>query len=536
MGFSSSKYESTIYNYLTTTCGFNCAAACGILANLYYESGLIPMNLQDSYNKSLGMTDAEYTSAVDNKSYTNFVNDSAGYGLAQWTFSTRKQGLLNLATSKGVSIGNASMQLEYLIKELSSGSYSSTYNTIKSCSNDANGAYQVAYTMCKDFERPAGGESTYTDRANYAKSTVFPAYKSNQQPVSSSDIISTAKSFLGKPYSSSQKPPSSFTSYGFVQYCYSLHDISIPGSAVGQAQLSQNYITENYQPGDILLFYGDTRRGGSVATTALAVNATTAIGCMGYTGYMEVSQFSITSSPWSDRLLGAVRILNGGSGQSSGSSYTGYVSDSPSSATQTVAGVSSDSIALSSGDSYASNMTSALSVLEAAGGKYSSVVNLRTGDEFRFYLNDSVSESHPVSYSTPGNILGRSVPVLGYDSTGARTVSINLTLYAGTAYRPGLTSTTEDPVGVLHSDLDLLKSFEYPDYSSAVVIPPAPVLLSIEGTLKIRGAIQNVSVDYSRPLDEKGRAMVANVSFTVTQVSDDPPSDTDIKNRTTKSY
>jgi hypothetical protein len=39
------------------------------------------------------MNDASYTVAVDNGSYTNFTHDSAGYGLAQWTYWSRKQGL-----------------------------------------------------------------------------------------------------------------------------------------------------------------------------------------------------------------------------------------------------------------------------------------------------------------------------------------------------------------------------------------------------------------------------------------------------------
>jgi hypothetical protein len=39
------------------------------------------------------MNDASYTAAVDNGSYTNFTHDFAGYGLAQWTYWSRKQGL-----------------------------------------------------------------------------------------------------------------------------------------------------------------------------------------------------------------------------------------------------------------------------------------------------------------------------------------------------------------------------------------------------------------------------------------------------------
>ena len=47
------------------------------------------------------MTDAEYTAAVDSGSYTNFVRDSAGYGLAQWTYYSRKQALYDYAKAAG---------------------------------------------------------------------------------------------------------------------------------------------------------------------------------------------------------------------------------------------------------------------------------------------------------------------------------------------------------------------------------------------------------------------------------------------------
>jgi len=60
------------------------------MGNLYYESSLNSKNLQGTYEKKLNMTDESYTKAVDNKTYTNFIKDSAGYGLAQWTYWSRK--------------------------------------------------------------------------------------------------------------------------------------------------------------------------------------------------------------------------------------------------------------------------------------------------------------------------------------------------------------------------------------------------------------------------------------------------------------
>lgn len=73
--------ENTIWNYLIDKIG-NPYGVAGLMGNLYVESGLRPDNLQNTYEKKLGMTDAQYTAAVDDGSYTNFVHDSAGYGLA----------------------------------------------------------------------------------------------------------------------------------------------------------------------------------------------------------------------------------------------------------------------------------------------------------------------------------------------------------------------------------------------------------------------------------------------------------------------
>ena len=75
--------------------GFSAEATAGIMGNLQKESGLKSNNLQDSYNKKLGLSDEEYTKRVDNGTYSNFVHDAAGYGLAQWTFLSLKQDLLN---------------------------------------------------------------------------------------------------------------------------------------------------------------------------------------------------------------------------------------------------------------------------------------------------------------------------------------------------------------------------------------------------------------------------------------------------------
>lgn len=136
--------EEKIWKFLKSK-GFTDFGVAGLMGNLYAESGLSPINLQNSYEKKLNFTDQSYTQAVDNGSYTNFVKDAAGYGLAQWTYWSRKQNLLNYARSVGKSIGDLDMQLEFLCKELSG--YSAVWKTLQSAKSVLRHLMLCYYSM-----------------------------------------------------------------------------------------------------------------------------------------------------------------------------------------------------------------------------------------------------------------------------------------------------------------------------------------------------------------------------------------------------
>ena len=121
--------EERIWSFLKAQ-GLTDAGAAGLMGNLYAESGLRPNNLQNSYEGKLGMADAEYTERVVSGSYTNFAHDCAGYGLAQWTYHTRKANLHKFAKDAGKSIGDLEMQLAFLICELES-SFSAVLSTLQ---------------------------------------------------------------------------------------------------------------------------------------------------------------------------------------------------------------------------------------------------------------------------------------------------------------------------------------------------------------------------------------------------------------------
>lgn len=156
--------EEKIWSYLKGQ-GLTDAGTAGLMGNLYAESGLRPNNLQNSYEGKLGMADAEYTELVDKGVYTNFGNDRAGYGLAQWTHPDRKPKLLAYAKKRGKSIGDLDMQLGFLMEELST-SYKAVLNVLKTVTS----VRAASDAVLLQFERPADqSETAKARRASYGQ-------------------------------------------------------------------------------------------------------------------------------------------------------------------------------------------------------------------------------------------------------------------------------------------------------------------------------------------------------------------------------
>lgn len=181
-----------IWKYLKSK-GLNDYGAAGLMGNLYAESGLNPKNLQNSYEKKLGYTDAQYTAAVDNGKYKNFVKDSAGYGLAQWTYWSRKQALIDFCKTAGTSIGDLDMQLNFLWKELSDG-YRGVINVLM----NATSVIEASNTVLLQFERPADqSASVQLKRAEYGQAYYDKYANKNQEGgsvvMSNSSLVSYTK-------------------------------------------------------------------------------------------------------------------------------------------------------------------------------------------------------------------------------------------------------------------------------------------------------------------------------------------------------
>lgn len=156
-------------------------AAAGVLGNIEKESAFKTNNLEYKYEKTLGFSDEEYTNAVNSGVYgiDMFKNDRAGYGLAQWTYPTRKENLYVFADKRNVGIDDINMQIEYLLGEIFGSEYADglAYNIVdeldgtNNCTRNswmnANSASEAAKQFCWIFENPLS--NIITDRQRYAE-------------------------------------------------------------------------------------------------------------------------------------------------------------------------------------------------------------------------------------------------------------------------------------------------------------------------------------------------------------------------------
>lgn len=144
---SENSNTTIVFNYLVDELKMNSAAACGVLANIYYESGFDP-HMEGDNNTS--------------------------YGICQW-HADRKTNLINYCKSNNLDYTTLEGQLAFLKYELVN-SYSKIYNYMLDEKNTADGAYDAGWYWCYNFEVPANRETVSVTRGNLAKNTYWEQY------------------------------------------------------------------------------------------------------------------------------------------------------------------------------------------------------------------------------------------------------------------------------------------------------------------------------------------------------------------------
>ena len=170
-----------------------------LMGNIKAESNFKSTNLQNTYEKKLGYTDESYTQAVDNGKYVNFVRDAAGYGLAQWTYWSRKKALLDFCRIRKVSIGDLDAQIDFLIKEIKG--YKAVDNAIRTCKS----VREASDIVLKQYERPANqGTSVQIQRAKYG-TAIFNEFNKSEAKEDTVDIDALARDVIAGKYGNGQE-------------------------------------------------------------------------------------------------------------------------------------------------------------------------------------------------------------------------------------------------------------------------------------------------------------------------------------------
>lgn len=140
--------EQKIYKFVTKEMGLNSAAACGIIANIKYESGFKTGSIGDN---------------------------GRSYGICQW-FSARWDRLNSFCEKNAYDASTLEGQLRFMAYELEKH-YPMVLKYLKnSVSDTSQGAYDAAWFFCYHYEGPANRSSVSNTRASYARKTVWERY------------------------------------------------------------------------------------------------------------------------------------------------------------------------------------------------------------------------------------------------------------------------------------------------------------------------------------------------------------------------
>ena len=147
--------EETIWFTLIGIYGYSPEGAAAIMGNWYCESGFEPNNAQNTYNSSSGLSDDQITAMIDSGeiSKDSFVNTAYGYGLAQWTYWSRKEAMYDYMKGKGLSIADLGGQIGFANTEMKN---LNCYGELTSQDKSRDDIYHLTEVYHDEYERSAG--------------------------------------------------------------------------------------------------------------------------------------------------------------------------------------------------------------------------------------------------------------------------------------------------------------------------------------------------------------------------------------------
>ena len=144
-----SDMGAEIFDYLHKGIGLSTIATAGIMGNMKAESGLMPDRVQGDGI----ITAPEIT-----------IDGKTGYGLCQWTFETRQQGLYDFAQAKGTSTSDMKTQCDYMMQEIEQN-----HAGLIQRMDETGSAGAAAIQFHDEFEGSADDPEMKQRRATYAE-------------------------------------------------------------------------------------------------------------------------------------------------------------------------------------------------------------------------------------------------------------------------------------------------------------------------------------------------------------------------------
>lgn len=135
--------------------GYSPKATAVILGHATAESGCESDRVQGDFSANRTLS-KQYTAQVDNGvidryAFAHAGPNGGGYGLVQWTYFSRKNGLYDTARRLGVSIGSEKAAVEWLDAELHQAEYAPVLAALE---NDAMSIREMSDVFMYRFEKP----------------------------------------------------------------------------------------------------------------------------------------------------------------------------------------------------------------------------------------------------------------------------------------------------------------------------------------------------------------------------------------------
>lgn len=142
----------TIYDRLRAG-GLSETGALGLLGNWECESNCEACRVQGDFSPTR-LLSRQYAAEVDSgaRSDRDFCHDEKGWGLAQWTFWSRKAGLKDFCRAHGASVADETAQVNYALQELREY-YGGLYRYLCEC--ETLEIIEAVGRVCREYEQPA---------------------------------------------------------------------------------------------------------------------------------------------------------------------------------------------------------------------------------------------------------------------------------------------------------------------------------------------------------------------------------------------